>query len=67
MQPRLIEVHYDLITRLETQPPTILRGYNYPATMTKFCLDFIHVSSSNDLTTEVVYGGIRAREMLALL
>jgi hypothetical protein len=59
VQPRLIEVHYDLITRLETQPPAILRGYDDPTTLTEFCLDLIHASSSNDLTTDQVYGGIR--------
>jgi hypothetical protein len=67
VQPRFIEVHYDLITGLETQPPAILRGYNYSATLTKFCLDFIHVSSSKDLTTERVCGDVRASEVMALL
>ena len=67
VQPRLIEVHYDLITGLETQPPAILRGYDDSATLTYFCLDLIHVSSNYDLTTDGFYGGLGASGAIALL
>lgn len=67
MQACLIEVHYDLVAGLETQPPAILRGYHDSATLTEFCLDLIHASSSKNHTTNRVYGDIRTSEMIALL